>query len=238
MSAQTRIQRATNELTLFSTLEPTPEGNTVVTTIPTNIPSSPFTTSNINTNTTTTTSCSNQTGPFISTNANRSGKAATASEAMAGSRGTKRKLSTSRQDSISSDPDTTDKCECGADKPKTEKRAAVCPACKKAVCMFKGCKKRYNNIQNVNGHQPGDHTDAEIENFRKHRATHCGCGARRFKVPGQDYNKCPQCNRIWCTIEDCFASYARLADLIVHFESLSFQIDVQNAGIFLRYGIS
>ena len=134
MSAETRIQRATNELTLFSTfeltldkstvdsiLESTLEENTVVTTNPTNIPSSPFTTCNINTNTTTTASCSNQATPSTSTTANRSGKVNTTSEAMAGSRGIKRKLSKSSQDSISSDSDTTDKCDVVQTNPKQTK---------------------------------------------------------------------------------------------------------------------
>ena len=82
--------------------------------------------------------------------------------------------------------------------------------------MFKGCKRRYRNTEIVRQHQPRDHTKAEKIFFRKHRATHCACGARRFKVSGQDHNKCPQCNRIWCTIGDCFASYSYLGDLKRH----------------------
>ena len=110
------------------------------------------------------------------------------------------------QVSMTSDADTTDQCKCGVDKPKTDKRTALCKGCKKVVCMFRGCQERYTRETSARIHQK-NHTPAEIEEFKNFRKAHCPCGAVRTKVPGKDYGECTKCARTWCTRGECSSNF-------------------------------
>ena len=122
------------------------------------------------------------------------------------------------EDSIANVSDSTepDKCVCGADKPKTDNRAGKCCNCGKAVCLIKGCKVTYKNVEGALRHQPRDHTAADREEFRKHRATHCTCGAVRRKVAGKDHAVCDKCKRVCCTAGECIANISAMKQFYDH----------------------
>ena len=114
-----------------------------------------------------------------------------------------------------SDFDEPDKCACGADKPKSDNRATKFSNCGNAICMFKECKVTCKRTDKVAIHQE-THTDAE------HRATHCTCGAVRRKVAGKDHVVCNSCNRVWCTIGDCFLNFSTRSNCYFHRKTCPF----------------
>ena len=122
--------------------------------------------------------------------------------------------------------DTTDKCKCGADKPQTDETAVVCTSCKKAICMVKGCKKRYSRTGNARRHQQ-HHTPAEIANLtdystdnstnsrQDHPTDKCMCGEDKPQIDTRTAI-CTGCKKAVCMFRGCQARYSIASDACQH----------------------
>ena len=81
--------------------------------------------------------------------------------------------------------------------------------------MFRRCTASFQHLSSVKNYQK-NYTAEEFEEHRKYLQLHSPCGAFKTRVDDRDYISCPVCNRTWCIIGECNATFTLMSNYISH----------------------